>query len=97
MISEITKMVIMSGAYWLIILLVFGHLIAKGSRRTLFWGGLGLLLYGLIPSLGYTIDGQSFKNTSMLFVGHIMTIFTTTIASALISLSYREYREELKK
>ena len=94
--NEITKMVMFSGILWLVLLGLIGHQIVQRSRRTLFWGAIGLLLYGILPSIGYTLDGKNFNNTPMIFIGHIMTIFTTTISSALISLSYQEYREEMK-
>jgi hypothetical protein len=57
-------------------------------------GAIGLTLYGAVPAIGLSMDGDTLNNIAMKYVGQMLMIFVSVLGGALMSLALTELRRK---
>lgn len=61
-----------------------------------FSGGTALALYGAIPSIGLSIDGNALGNVPMVFAGQFLLFFFSVVGGSIVSTSWSELRTAVR-
>ncbi|MGA1932612.1 hypothetical protein ACH5BF_07795 [Arcobacter sp. YIC-464] len=81
---------------WIVLLAWLAVDIHKRSPWTLFFGAIGFTLYGAIPAIGLSMDGDSLNNIAMKYFGQMLMIFVSVLGGGLMSLALTELRQKAK-
>lgn len=77
---------------WLLIGISSTLWLRKKGAWTAFIGGVVLTLYGALPSIGLSIDGQTLQNINMQFSGQFLLLFFSVLGGGIISSAWAELR-----
>lgn len=77
---------------WLIIGALLALWLRKKSPWFAFLGGIALTLYGAIPSIGLSVDGQTLNNANMQFSGQFLLLFFSVLGGSIVGSAWSELR-----
>ncbi len=67
----------------------------KRNPWVLFFGAIGLTLYGAFPAIGLSMDGDTLNSMEMKYVGQMLMIFVSVLGGGLMSLALTELRQKV--
>ncbi|UFS61421.1 hypothetical protein LOH54_07070 [Sulfurimonas sp. HSL-3221] len=78
---------------WIMLLAWLAIDLHKRGPWALFFGTIILTMYGAVPAIGLTMDGDTLNNTAMKYIGQMLMVFISVLGGALMSLAFTELRK----
>jgi hypothetical protein len=79
---------------WFIVGIGCALILIKKSARILFWGAIGLTLYGGLAAVDSIRQGGFLNNAEFEFAGQGLLLFYSVLGGALISVALAEIRKD---
>lgn len=81
---------------WLFAGIGCAWILIRKSSWTLFWGSIGLTLYGGLSAIESIRQGGILNNPQFRYAGHGLLLFFSVLGGALLSTALSEIRKKQK-